>query len=178
MAEQKITLTNTTSISDIANFFQGLDDTQKVRARQTKEGSTELYVRGSSKWHLLTDNLKFGFFVTRDYQAAQEKITDILNQNGALKSIRNPQENLKNIFSNHKHDFHVEEIKNDFKSIHTALTQQEISKKISKILKIIHYNFTWQLNCRILFHILKMDSIQILTQHWNLQNLFNTQIKK
>jgi hypothetical protein len=98
MAEQKITLTNTTSISDIANFFQGLDDTQKVRARQTKEGSTELYVRGSSKWHLLTDNLKFGFFVTRDYQAAQEKITDILNQNGALKSIRNPQENLKNIF--------------------------------------------------------------------------------
>lgn len=128
MAEIKIKLTDTTSISDIANFFQGLRDTQTVRARQTKEGAVELYVRGSSKWHLLTDNLKFSFLVKRDYQAAQEKIDDIFKQNGAIKSIKSPQENLKNIFSKHKHDFYAVEIIKDFKSAEKVFTQQKISK--------------------------------------------------
>jgi TusA-related sulfurtransferase len=106
MAEIKIRLTDTTSVSEIADFFKGLNDTQTVRARQTKDGAIELYVRGSSKWHLLTDNLKLGFLVTRDYQAAQEKIDNIFKQNGVIKLIRAPQENLTSSFSNHQHDFY------------------------------------------------------------------------
>ena len=128
MAEIKLKITDTTSISDIANFFKGLDDTQKVRARQTRDGGIELYVRGSSKWHLLTDNLKLGFLVTRDYQAAQEKIDNIFKQNGVIKLIRAPQENLTSSFSNHQHDFYVREIKTDFQSAQKVLTQQKVSK--------------------------------------------------
>lgn len=54
-------------------------------------------MRGSSKWHLLTDNLKFGFLVTRDYQAAKEKLEGIFRQNGAIKSMKAPKENLTDI---------------------------------------------------------------------------------
>jgi len=129
MAEVKIRLTDTTSVSEIADFFKGLNDTQTVRARQTKDGAIELYVRGSSKWHLLTDNLKFGFLVTRDYQAAQEKIDNIFKKNGVVKSIKAPQEKLNASFSNHQHDFYVREIKTDFQIAQKVLTQQEISKK-------------------------------------------------
>jgi hypothetical protein len=129
MAEIKIKITDNTSISDIAKFFKGLDDTQQVRARQTRDGAIELYVRGSSKWHLLTDNLKLGFLVTRDYQAAQEKIDDIFKKNGVIKSIKTPQEKLNTSFSNHQHDFYVREIKSDFQIAQKVLTQQEISKK-------------------------------------------------
>ncbi len=129
MAEIKLKITDTTSISDIANFFKGLDDTQTVRARQTRDGAIELYVRGSSKWHLLTDNLKLGFLVTRDYQAAQEKIDNIFKKNGVIKSIKAPQEKLNTSFSNHQHDFYVREIKSDFQIAQKVLTQQEISKK-------------------------------------------------
>ncbi len=129
MAEIKIKITDNTSISDIANFFKGLDDTQTVRARQTRDGAIELYVRGSSKWHLLTDNLKLGFLVTRDYQAAQEKIDNIFKKNGVIKSIKAPQEKLNTSFSNHQHDFYVREIKSDFQIAQKVLTQQEISKK-------------------------------------------------
>jgi hypothetical protein len=129
MAEIKIRLTDTTSVSEIADFFKGLNDTQTVRARQTKDGAIELYVRGSSKWHLLTDNLKFGFLVTRDYQAAQEKIDDIFKQNGVIKSIKAPQTKLTSSFSNHQHDFYVREIKTDFQNAKKVITQQEISRK-------------------------------------------------
>jgi len=128
MPEIKIRLTDTTSISDITDFFQKLDDTQKVRARKINENEMELYVRGSSKWHLVTDNLKLGFLVTRDYQAAKKKIEDIFNKNGVIKSMRAPQEKLNNVMSNHQHDFYAREIKNDLQSAKKALTQQEISK--------------------------------------------------
>lgn len=129
MAEIKIKLTDTTSVSEIADFFKGLNDTQTVRARQTMDGAIELYVRGSSKWHLLTDNLKFGFLVTRDYQAAREKIDDIFKQNGVIKSIKAPQTELTSSFSNHQHDFYVREIKTDFQNAKKVITQQEISRK-------------------------------------------------
>lgn len=105
MAEIKLILTDTTSVSDIANFFQRLDDTQQVRARQTKEGVIELYVRGSSKWHLLTDNLRFGFLVTRDYQAAKEKIEDIFKEHRVINLLRAPKDNLSKSISTHQHDF-------------------------------------------------------------------------
>ena len=128
MAEIKLILTDTTSVSDIANFFQGLDDTQQVRARQTKEGVIELYVRGSSKWHLLTDNLRFGFLVTRDYQAAKEKIEDIFKGNRIINSLKAPKDNLSKSISTHQHDFYVKEVKNDLQIAEKVLTRQEISK--------------------------------------------------
>ena len=141
MPEMKIRLTDTTSISDITNFFQKLDDTQKVRARKINENEIELYVRGSSKWHLVTDNLKLGFLVTRDYQAAKKKIEDIFNKNGIIKSMRAPQEKLNNVMSNHQHDFHAREIKTDLQNAEKIIAQHEISKNNIKNCKSTHMRF-------------------------------------
>ncbi len=77
MPEQKILLTTNTKFEEIENFFVMLDDKARLRARSC-EGGVELYVRGSSKWHVFTDLLRLASDVQKDYKEAKKNFCRFL----------------------------------------------------------------------------------------------------
>ena len=112
MPEKKLLLTDKTQFTEVRAFFDGLDDDDRVRARSCEDG-VELYVRGSSKWHVFTDLLRLASTVRQDYTAAQTKLFSIFDnfQNGALHNVKKEmQESTKD----QKHDFRASQLKSFF----------------------------------------------------------------
>ncbi len=117
MPEQKILLTTNTKFEEIENFFVMLDDKARLRARSC-EGGVELYVRGSSKWHVFTDMLRLASDVQKDYKKASDKLFSIFSgsANGPLSNIRYDLKGLQKATKVHKHDFRVSDLKSFFNS--------------------------------------------------------------
>lgn len=112
MPEKKLLLTDKTQFTEVRAFFDGLDDDDRVRARSCEDG-VELYVRGSSKWHVFTDLLRLASTVRQDYTAAQTKLYSIFDSfpNGALHNVKKEmQESTKD----QKHDFRASQLKSFF----------------------------------------------------------------
>ena len=118
MSEHKILLGTNTTRDDVAEFFSRLDDKQRVRARKSDDG-IELYVRGSSRWHLFTDSLRSARDVRKDYEAAKQHLLQIVfsPDHATLKNPRLPfAQNLQNQTRLHKHDFRANHFKDFFNS--------------------------------------------------------------
>ena len=77
MPEKKILLNDQTQFTKVEAFFSTLDDKDRVRARSC-EGGVELYVRGSSKWHVFTDLLRLASDVQKDYKEAKKNFCRFL----------------------------------------------------------------------------------------------------
>jgi hypothetical protein len=117
MPEKKLLLTDKTQFTEVRAFFDGLDDKDRVRARSCEDG-VELYVRGSSKWHVFTDLLRLASDVQKDYKKASDKLFSIFSSsaNGPLSNIRYDLPGLKKNTAEHKHDFRAVQLKSFFNS--------------------------------------------------------------
>ena len=117
MPEKKILLNDQTQFTKVEAFFSTLDDKDRVRARSC-EGGVELYVRGSSKWHIFTDMLRLASDVQKDYKKASDKLFSIFSgsANGPLSNIRYDLKGLQKATKVHKHDFRVSDLKSFFNS--------------------------------------------------------------
>jgi len=120
MPEKKLLLTDKTQFTDVRAFFDELEDKDRVRARSCEDG-VELYVRGSSKWHVFTDLLRLASTVRQDYTAAQTKLFSIFN-NASTDPLHNVTDDFKNKLSvmqestkDQKHDFRAYQLKSFFK---------------------------------------------------------------
>jgi len=122
MPEQSLKINASTSVAQLSEFFQGLDKNSQVRARKSGENIV-LYVRGSSKLHVLTDMLRLGFFVKRDYEAARETITNIFsNSKVGVKTRTNEikgTSEFNETTSKHRHDFYTKDIKLQLETLST-----------------------------------------------------------
>jgi hypothetical protein len=120
MPEKKLLLTDKTQFTEVRAFFDELEDKDRVRARSCEDG-VELYVRGSSKWHVFTDLLRLASTVRQDYTAAQTKLFSIFN-NASTDPLHNVTDDFKNKLSvmqestkDQKHDFRAYQLKSFFK---------------------------------------------------------------
>ena len=160
MPEQKILLTTNTKFEEIENFFVMLDDKARLRARSC-EGGVELYVRGSSKWHVFTDMLRLASDVQKDYKKASDKLFSIFSgsANGPLSNIRYDLPGLKKHTEKHKHDFRAVQLKSFFyssadseRSVHHAgvaarrkdRSQREASERLNSAWDNVNLNLSNQ----------------------------------
>ena len=113
MSKNKFVLNDTTTITQLNQFFAGLDDTTKVRARDLGEGKIELYVRKDTFKQFFTDKLRLGFLVERDYSKAVDRIKKMAAANGSTKSIKykDEQDSAREEFGRHTHDFSASGLK-------------------------------------------------------------------
>ena len=121
MPEQKILLNDQTTYEQVKHFFSGLDDKARVRARNC-DGGVELYVRGSSAWHLFTDLFRLASDVQKDYQKAKNKLVSIFSSNkdaDAPNVLLNPKK-LIEVTRDHKHDFRATQFNSYFKDVAEA----------------------------------------------------------
>ena len=113
MSKNKFVLNDTTTITQLNQFFAGLDDATKVRARDLGEGKIELYVRKDTFKQFFTDKLRLGFLVERDYSKAVDRIKKMAAANGSTKSIKykDEQDSAREEFGRHTHDFSASGLK-------------------------------------------------------------------
>ena len=105
MTPDKLIINKESSINEVTNYFENLDSSKRVRARDLGDGRIELYVRKDSFKQFFTDKLRPDSLVKRDYQKARDYIFSMLNQIDpsvenlpSLKCIKNP-------LTKHNHDF-------------------------------------------------------------------------
>ena len=123
MSKNKITLYYGMSINELNQFFAGLDDTTKVRARDLGGGKIQLYVRKDTFKHFFTDKLRLGFLVEHDYSKAIDRIKEIVNDRISTKSIKyaDEQKSAYEELKKHTHDFSASTLKQHL----TRLAEQE-----------------------------------------------------
>ena len=160
MPEKKILLNDQTQFTKVEAFFSTLDDKDRVRARSC-EGGVELYVRGSSKWHIFTDMLRLASDVQKDYKKASDKLFSIFSgsANGTLSNIRHDLPGLKKHTEKHKHDFRAVQLKSFFyssadseRSVHHAgvaarrkdRSQREASERLNSAWDNVNLNLSNQ----------------------------------
>jgi len=126
MPEQKILLNDQTTYEQVKQFFSGLDDEARVRARNGDDG-VELYVRGSSTWHIFTDKLRLARDVKKDYQKAKDKLLSIFNgskDTDATYLLSNTKKLIETT-RDHKHDFRATQFNSYFKDVAVAEAEQK-----------------------------------------------------
>ena len=80
MSPNKLTLTKSTTLEQVTNYFKDLGPDKQVRARELGDGSIQLYVRKDSHKQFFTDKLKPDYLIKRDYLNAKKQILDIANE--------------------------------------------------------------------------------------------------
>ena len=118
MSEQKITLNSQTTTAEINQFFSGLGKNDRVRARSSRDG-VELYVRGSSSWHIFTDTFRSGKDVRDDYKKAKDHLAQIFGEkrkNSDLGIYTLSLRELSTRTRTHQHDFRAADLKHFLQS--------------------------------------------------------------
>ncbi len=122
MPEQSLKINASTSVAQLSEFFQGLDENSRVRARKSGKNIV-LYVQGSSKLHVLTDILRPGFLVKRNYKAATKTIENIFSSSRVGVKTRdntiNGTSNFNAMTGQHRHDFYTKEIQSELSNLST-----------------------------------------------------------
>jgi hypothetical protein len=72
MSTNKLTLTKTTTLEEVTNYFKNLGPDKQVRARELGDGRIQLYVRKDSHKQFFTDKLKPDYLIKRDYANAKK----------------------------------------------------------------------------------------------------------
>ena len=164
MTPDKLIIDKESSINEVTNYFENLDSSKRVRARDLGDGRIELYVRKDSFKQFFTDKLRPDSLVKRDYQKARDYIFSMLNQIDpsvenlpSLKCITKPltkhnHDFCVGIFNQGMHHFlhsssQIENtkaiIKNNWRDadvyelLKTALPSEEGQKEISEIIKAV-----------------------------------------
>ena len=101
----KLTLDKNTSLEAITKYFEDAGWGNQVRARDLGEGRIELYVRKNSFKQFFTDKLRPDFLVQRDYIAARNHITGILERTDRLAKDLPFLSKIKENLNNHSRSF-------------------------------------------------------------------------
>ena len=113
MSPNKLTLTKSTTLEQVTNYFKNLGPDKQVRARELGDGRIQLYVRKDSYKQFFTDKLKPDYLIKRDYAKAKKQILEIANniKNDDLKSrtLMSVQKAIEGRSEPHKHDIFTNE---------------------------------------------------------------------
>jgi hypothetical protein len=111
MSPNKLTLTKSTTLEQVTDYFKNLGPDKRVRARELGDGRIQLYVRKDSAKQFFTDKLKPDYLIKRDYANAKKQILDIANKidNNFLKAriLFSVQKAVED--KGHRHDFYTSE---------------------------------------------------------------------
>ncbi len=92
MSPNKLTLTKSTTLEDVTNYFKDLGPDKRVRARELGDGRIQLYVRKDSAKQFFTDKLKPDYLIKRDYANAKQQIIDIATRMDIAKRMGIPRD--------------------------------------------------------------------------------------
>ena len=92
MGTNKLTLTKSTTLEQVTNYFKDLDPDKQVRARELGDGRIQLYVRKDSHKQFFTDKLKPDYLIKRDYANAKQQIIDIATRMDIAKRMGIPRD--------------------------------------------------------------------------------------
>ena len=113
MSPNKLTLTKSTTLEQVTNYFKDLGPDKQVRARELGDGRIQLYVRKDSRKQFFTDKLKPDFLIKRDYANAKKQIIEIANKIGNNRNkaciLSSVQKAIEGQGQAHKHDFYTNE---------------------------------------------------------------------
>lgn len=113
MSPNKLTLTKSTTLEDVTNYFKDLGPDKRVRARELGDGRIQLYVRKDSAKQFFTDKLKPDYLIKRDYANAKKQIFDIANNIGDNRDKARILFSVKKAIEGdgqaHSHDFYTNE---------------------------------------------------------------------
>lgn len=112
MPFNKLILTQTTSVSDVVEFFKNNEPTKQVRARDLGDGRIELYVRKDSFKQFFTDKLRPGFLVERDYLKAQNHVLNIIKKSDPAGENSSAFAGVKRGLEAHQQNFYLGEFSN------------------------------------------------------------------
>ncbi|MCE2859094.1 MAG: hypothetical protein LW731_04520 [Oxalobacteraceae bacterium] len=112
----KLTLDKNTSLEAITKYFEDAGWGNQVRARDLGEGRIELYVRKNSFKQFFTDKLRPDFLVQRDYIAARNHITGILERTDRLAKDLPFLSKIKENLNNHSRSFRSGQMSFDIKN--------------------------------------------------------------
>lgn len=87
MSPNKLTLTNTTTLEQVTDYFKNLGPDKQVRARELGDGRIQLYVRKDTFKQFFTDKLKPDYLIKRDYANAKQQIIDIATRMDIAKRM-------------------------------------------------------------------------------------------
>jgi hypothetical protein len=114
MSTNKLTLTKTTTLEQVTDYFKNLGPDKRVRARELGDGRIQLYVRKDSHKQFFTDKLKSDFLIKRDFANAKKQIIEIANKidnnRDKARILFNVKKAIDGLSEPHKHDFYT----NDF----------------------------------------------------------------
>jgi hypothetical protein len=94
MSPNKLTLTKSTTLEQVTNYFKDLGPDKQVRARELGDGRIQLYVRKDSYKQFFTDKLKPDYLIKRDYANAKQQIIDIAKRMGIPRDKESPIQGL------------------------------------------------------------------------------------
>lgn len=113
MSPNKLTLTKSTTLEDVTNYFKDLGPDKRVKARELGDGRIQLYVRKDSAKQFFTDKLKPDYLIKRDYANAKKQIFDIANNIGDNRDKARILFSVKKAIEGdgqaHSHDFYTNE---------------------------------------------------------------------
>jgi len=113
MSTNKLTLTKTTTLEEVTNYFKNLGPDKQVRARELGDGRIQLYVRKDSHKQFFTDKLKPDYLIKRDYANAKKQIIEIANKidnnRDKARILFSVQKAIEGPSEPHKHDFYTNE---------------------------------------------------------------------
>ncbi len=118
MSADKLTLTSSTTLEQVTNYFKDLGPDKQVRARELGDGRIQLYVRKDSHKQFFTDKLKPDYLIKRDYANAKKQILEIAmrmyehRDKGSILKVRIPfhvQKGIEGMSEPHRHDFYTSE---------------------------------------------------------------------
>jgi hypothetical protein len=114
MSADKLTLTTSTTLEQVTNYFRDLGPDKQVRARELGDGRIQLYVRKDSHKQFFTDKLKPDYLIKRDYANAKTQILEIAMRMDEHHNINvripfHVKKGIEGMSEPHRHDFYTSE---------------------------------------------------------------------